>query len=346
MSKKSESELITSYELSHSFFVKQKKLSKINILSVYQDKILISEKHHTKFFIYNREGSYRSTISLKDNDTLSDVTWTPRGNIVYSTIKTKNVVTMLESGEVISEQKMDRPACISVSNYIIYLADYETGVYQSTDDGVSWSHIFKPSHEWHCWHVIKANLDQNDGFWALEMNGNNYQFSMYAMDKNEHNSCLTRTDIILPIADNSAEPVKIDFSTRLLNDGFFNVFFNDTKNDAIYLWSVEDDSHRQLLSSHQIYKPCSMAIDETSCLLFIGQANNEVKVFTLKYGKYVEYESDCFDESDENNEYDEQYEHDDHNEYYKYDEHDECEYDDYSGFYDENNESYAIEYTV
>ena len=99
-----------------------------------------------------------------------DATWTPRGNIVYTTCPSNKVVVMSESGKVITTHtQMTLPQYLSVSSdNIIYLADSETGVYQSTDDGISWSLVFKSTDEWHCWQVIKVTTNHCDDFWTLE----------------------------------------------------------------------------------------------------------------------------------------------------------------------------------
>ena len=56
-----------------------------------------------------------------------DATWTPRGNILYTSNK---VMVMPECGKVITKHThMRNPQRLSVSNNeIIYLADGETGV--------------------------------------------------------------------------------------------------------------------------------------------------------------------------------------------------------------------------
>ena len=159
---------MTSSQLLRNITIDQFEGWNVNILSLFNDKLLVSGSGLSQLFIYSREGRHLSTITTSDNDKLCDATWTPRGNIVYTTLDSNKVVVMSESGKVITtHKKMTSPQRLSVSNDdIIYLADWETGVFQSTDDGDSWSLVFKLTDEWHCRQVIKVTTDHSDDFWT------------------------------------------------------------------------------------------------------------------------------------------------------------------------------------
>ena len=135
----SRSQSVTSSQLLLNFAVKG---VHVTILSVLNDKLLVScftiphlflvsGDNLSQLFIYGREGRHLSIITINDNDTLEDATWTPRGNIVYTTCYPSNkVVVMSESGKVITTHtQMTSPLRLSVSNdNIIYLANSNTGV--------------------------------------------------------------------------------------------------------------------------------------------------------------------------------------------------------------------------
>ena len=99
--------------------------------------------------------NYSSTVlkvfifqpSNKEYGKLRDASWTPRGKIVFTINNSNNVVVISEVGKVITTHtQMTFPRYFSVSNGdVIFLSDLETGVYQSTADGVSWSLVFKPT---------------------------------------------------------------------------------------------------------------------------------------------------------------------------------------------------------
>ena len=121
------------------FTIDQLKVNCVDILSEFNDKLLarIENLLPSQLFIYSREGRDLLTIITFDNDQLYDA----RGNIVYSKWNDNKVVVMSQSGKVITTnaQKIN-PRNLSMSNDgIIYLTDDKTGVYQSKDDGVSWS---------------------------------------------------------------------------------------------------------------------------------------------------------------------------------------------------------------
>ena len=136
---------------------------------MFNKKLLVSSCQRSQLLIYSREGRYLSTIAINENDKLCNAKWTPRGNIVYTTDNSKKVVVMSESGKIITKHQMEEPRRFSISNEdIIYLADFKTGVYQSTDDGVSWSLVFKSADGRHCTEVIKVTTYHSDDFWTME----------------------------------------------------------------------------------------------------------------------------------------------------------------------------------
>ena len=276
---------MTSSQLLQNFTADQLKNDWANKLSVFNDKLLVSCAGLSQLFIYSREGRHLSTITTNNNDELWDATWTPRGNIVYTTWYSNEVVVMSESGKVITTHtQMTKPQHLSVSSDdIIYLADYETGVYQSTDDGVSWSLVFKSTDGWHCYQVIKVTTDHSDDFWTLEKSDNySYHLGVYSVDRRRSDGNVTWRDINVPTTD--GKHINLSWSS-LSNDGNLNFFLNDYYNKAVHMFSVNGQCHCQLLSSHHFKnEPCRLAVDKERQLLYVGQAKGVVGVFKLTYG--------------------------------------------------------------
>ena len=181
---------------------------------------------------------------------MCDATWTPRGNIVYRIRYSNKVVVMSESGKVITTHtQMKRPQFLSVSSDdIINLADWETGVYQSTDDGVSWSLVFKSTDGWHCKQVIKVTTDRSDDFWTLERRDDNYHLRVYSVDSRHSDGNVTWRDINVPTTDGNH--INLSYSS-LSYDGNMNIFLNEWDNKAVHVLSMNGQYHCQLLSSHQ-----------------------------------------------------------------------------------------------
>ena len=74
---------VTSADLLDTLTIDQLKDKDDIILSALNGKLLFSCRELSELFIYNQEGRHLSTITINDNDELMDVTWTPRGNILY-----------------------------------------------------------------------------------------------------------------------------------------------------------------------------------------------------------------------------------------------------------------------
>ena len=275
---------MTSSQLLQNFTFDQLKGDWVSVLSVFNGKLVVSRVGLSQLFFYSREGRYLSTITTNDNDKLFDATWTPRGKIVYTTYSNK-VVVMSESGKVLTTHtQMTSPRYLSVSNDdLIYLADWKIGVYQSTDDGVSWSLVFKSTYGRHCLQVNKMTTDYSDDFWTLEYNDDeNYHLRVYSVDRRRSDCYVTWRDINVPTTDGK----HIDlFNSRLSYDGNMNIFLSDYHNKAVHVLSVNGQYHCQLLSSHHFKnEPCRLAVDKERQLLYVGQKEGVVGVFKLTYG--------------------------------------------------------------
>ena len=235
-------------------------------------------------FIYSRTGHHLLSIRTKDNELLYDATWTPRGNIVYTTLSNK-VVTVSESLDkyITTHTLMKQPLFLSVSNDgVVFVADSTTGVYQSTDDGISWSCVFNSPGGLYFYQVIKVKTDYNVDFWIMEVNAHqNYSMRAYSVDKKSPNGNVTWRDIKVPMKNGKF----IDLSKSILAyDGNMSIFLSDPDNRAVDVLSVIDQCHYQLVSkNHKIYSPRRLAVDKKNLELFVGQGEGVVGVFKLTY---------------------------------------------------------------
>ncbi len=256
-------------------------------LSVFNDKLLIANSWFTKLLIYSYDGRHLSTITINESETLYDAAWTPFGNIVVTTWTNHKVVLISDTGKIITAHtQMTQPSSISVSNnFIIYIADLEVGVYQSTDDGVSWALIFKPNIGWRCWQVIDVTIDNMKDFWMLEGNalaGEN-RISVYSVYEKHTDGNVTRRNIGVP----KTNGARIDLSySVLVYDGNMNIFLNDYENKAFHVLSVNYQYRSQLLSSHYLeINPRRLTVDKRRHLLYVVQEGSVtiVEVFKLTY---------------------------------------------------------------
>ena len=248
-------------------------------MSVFNDKLLVSSLGLSQLFFYSSEGRRRlSTITINDNDTLLDATWTPCGNVVYTTLNSKKLVVMSECGKVIpTHTQMIQPRRLSniSDDGSIYLADMETGVHQSKVDGVSWNFVFKSTDGWLCWQVIKVTTEHNDDYWTLETIDKDKHLRVYSVDRRHCDANVTWRDI------NVSTIVLTD--SRLAYDGNMYIFLSDRYNKVVHVLSVNGQYHCQLLSSHHLKKrPIRLTVDKKHQLLYVGQWMG-VGVFKLTY---------------------------------------------------------------
>ena len=273
---------MTSSHLLLNFTVDQlKKCKGVEILSVLKNKLLISCNHHSEFYIYDDKGNLLSIINNSSIGELLDATWTPHGNIVYTTHTDTTVMVISESGKFISKHKqMERPWYFSVSSDdVIYLVDAKAGVYRSTDNGLSWSLLFKSTSEWGCLEVIKVTTNYGDDFWTVKKSYANNFFRVY---KRIPNGSATWRDINYPTT--VSKPIDLSGS-RLSYDGAMNIFVSAKYEKAVQVLSVNGQYYRQLLSSHHIKSlPFRLAVVKECQLMFVGQELGVVLVFKMKYG--------------------------------------------------------------
>jgi WD40 repeat protein len=278
---------VTSAMLKHNFIVKQlicRKCS-VAVLSVSSDgQLLVGGYTDRQLLVYSTEGNHVTSVNLLDGETLKNAVWTPRGNIAYTSDNTNNVVVMTRRGDVIAQTKSLFGIRLSVfTDDVIYLADYRTGVYQSTDDGVTWSHVFKVADGWDCIQVTKVSCDSiKQVFWTIEKlkaDNENWRLQVYTVNKQRASNNVTGHDVTLPLF----VTVNLQYS-KLAYDGLTNVFVTDVYSKAVHVWSVSDRQYLwQLVSSDQLVgSPWSIAVDSLrGNVMYVGQDEGTVGVFEL-----------------------------------------------------------------
>ena len=278
---------VTSAKHKHNFTVEQLKTGEygVTVLSVSSEGQLLAGQHLGRYLhVYSADCCHVTSITLPNNGKVCDAVWTRRGNIVYSEWDSNKVVTMSQSGDVIQQINVSRPSYLSVStDGVIYLiSDYCTSVYQSTDDGLTWSHMFNVTDGWECWQVIKVSTDSNtDVLWTVIRSAGEWRLRVYTVDKRRAvGDNVTWRDVSLP------SHVNVDLSySRLAYDGHTSIFVTDRSNRAVHVWSVSGQYDRQLVSPQQliISKPRFVAVDTERHVMYVGYEYDTVGVFKLTY---------------------------------------------------------------
>ena len=254
-------------------------------MSVFNNKLIIGSQYRTDLFIYSHDGQFQ-LLNITTNDTLIDATWTPRGNIVYTTFS--NLVVWLPgTGENAIITRTGECNFLSMSNDTIYLADAKTGVYYSKDDGLSWNHIFDSTDGWSIWQVIKVTSNHIDGFWALEYHKSSVLGRLHEYSVIKESVANNTTWNNLKITTNYSKARDIDITkpdgkrinlkaSTLAYDGSTKVFLLENYRDTIHVFSVSGLYHCQLkLLTH------SFRLTVYNKLLYVAQDNRRVSVFKL-----------------------------------------------------------------
>ena len=202
--------------------------SDVKLMSLYNDKILIGCDLPSYLYIYNEEG--RRLLTIKIEKYLYDVTWTPCGNIVFMTLHSQNVVLMPEPEQFISQTYLSDPRYFNVfKDDVIYLIDYEDGVYQSTDDGATWSFILEPTDQYKCWQVITVTTDHNVEYWTLEKTSKSIRLRVNSVDDASYMNNVMWKDISFPKM--SYNENILSAKSTLTYDGIKNIFLGDYHNN-------------------------------------------------------------------------------------------------------------------
>ena len=278
---------MTSYKLLFSFTVTQLHNlptdKRVAILSVFKGKLLVSGLRLSQLFIYNTSGSYLSSVKI--NNRLWDAKWTPRGNIIYTSAACTVGMVSKVGGIIIRATKyqMKTPRYLSIDNNVIYITDVDTGLFRSTDDGVSWNLVFKAPDEWACEQVIKVNSNPRliEDFWmVVRRDQENYALRVYSVDKR-------RTDIVVTWKNVTAlEPngrtIKVSYRSRLSYDGKTNIFLSNCFDEAVHVFSVNGLYQFQIRSSSPFQKHFwRLEFDRKSQLLFAGKVSGSIDVIQL-----------------------------------------------------------------
>ena len=171
-----------------------------------EGQLLVGQWREHQLHVYSADCCHVTSIKLPDNDKVDkvcDAVWTRRGNIVYGEPDRNKVVTMSQSGDVIQQTNvlLLRPNCLSVStDDVIFLIGNYTSVYQSTDDGLTWSHMFNVTDGWRCYQVIKVSTDSNtDVLWTVVKSNEDWRQRVYTVDKLQAvGDNVTWRDVTLP----------------------------------------------------------------------------------------------------------------------------------------------------
>ena len=262
----------------------------VNILSLFNDTLLVGSSGQTQFFIYSHTGRNLLKITDGDKAQICDATWTPRGNILYATKKPYKVVVMSQNGTIIAIcRNMKELSYFSVSSDNgIFVIENGEHIFYSVDDGISWRLQLRLPHGWLCWQVIGVINGRNKQFWMLG-HDDKARYNLAVYGTRLYGEALWRNVNLTLTESNHVYLVR----SSLSYDGNMTIFLNDFFNKALHVFSVSGLYRYKLLSPRSIKNnPCRLAIDNKRQLLYVGQENGLVEVFMLLYWHYATKEID------------------------------------------------------
>lgn len=282
-----------SVNYSHSIDVFSKmKLSRLSLFSVFNRQLLVScgKLLTENVDIYNDNTHNLSTIVfLKD---MVEFSWTPRGQILYRqyTLEKTFLVTVSQDGMLVSKVYMNtlvgNPS-VAYDNSI-HVVDEKCNVYQSTNDGVTWSHAFRARSSCWCYKAIKVSCKNGMAiYWMIEFqrSTNVFLFRMYTVnDSNNTQNIVIGSDVNLPQI--SFKNLAIE---RVAFDGYSSMLIGENVNAStfvvrVHTVSIDGIYRNKLLTDISPQSELKyVAVDRKSRLLYVMQANYIVKVFSINY---------------------------------------------------------------
>jgi hypothetical protein len=229
--------------------------------------------------VYEADGSAKSTISLPWLGEMCDAAFTSNGNIVC-TLYDGEVVVMSKSGAITSSVQLSDPRCLSVcSDGTIYVADRRAGVYQSTNDGKKFRHVFRSHDNGDFWQVIRvSSTPQSHTFWALKVfDGDSMRLMVYTVNKHRSEDNVQGRNIALP------PHVDLRNAAMVLDSKRNLVYITDRHNRAVHALSVASERYVCQLLSPQHFSntrtPECLTVNDN--VMYVGQTENAVGVFRL-----------------------------------------------------------------
>jgi len=201
--------------------------------------------------------------------------WTHSGcRIVFTTMKYSRVFT----GDprtpelVVAEYLMIKPRCVSVSSNTVVLADWDRGIYESNNDGMSWIELPLRSG----WKRLQAINVSRDELWVLEMNETDSGWHL-----NKYVGNLSKCDEVelsdVQLGDGSRLAYYSTYKTMLLLDYHNKTVFALSTNkpyDPVRLLSAGDFTDGD--------RPLSISVSSEG-LLYVGQKLGKIGEFALNY---------------------------------------------------------------
>ncbi len=286
--------------------------SGVTIVSVSGNGQLLIGRYddNERLYIYNYTNNtyLPSPLKLIPDTRLFDAIWTPGGKIVFTTTNHNgtNLVTITTSGRIVASYPVKSFAnYLSVSTDGIIYVSTCAGVYQSSDDGLTWSSVFDTPRDSESicimeairvstdndtdvfWALISLESDRFKSLWSLAEDRNilhvlNVKYSKGFYEQAQYDERVHAT---------STNPKIVSNLGRLVyHDRLATIFTTRKKHAALHMWSVsglyggELSMPEQFLTDDDRIYPKCITVDRRGHVTYMYVCyENSVEVFNLVY---------------------------------------------------------------
>ncbi len=269
-----------------------KNCSTLTTLSVFKGKLLTCCNGASNIWLGSSNGDNLIVTSDVNCAEIFDVIWSPRGNILYACnnfTDEVSIVVLSESVKFIAMHTLTktRSFALSCSNDgNIYFSPGNEEVYQSADDGISWSVLnLRLFDGWQSMQFFKLSANNYDYIWTTEadynQNINDARNRVYIVNRKKLDNNVIYKNINITKTDGKQ---LCPMGCALSHDGCMNIFLTD-ENKAVYVSSLDGESNFQLLPplANDVKMHYRLGVDINSKLLYAGESNGTIKVFKLTY---------------------------------------------------------------
>ena len=252
----------------------------VTILSLKNKKLIVGTSEKKALLVFDVEKNcILQTIDAPQN--LRDATWLSSGNILC-TLANDQVVILTELGEIFkwSKHKFSDIQYMSVSvidgREIICLASGKHGVFQSTDDGMTWSLRYEPKRGWSSIQAIRVR-DIGECYFSIEMQSESWRLCKYGERCKYFMAGQYPNKTIV-------EETVIDRETylsvvRLEYDGEKTLYLSVYYNHCVQIYSINGDKLYTLSPNEHnliLTYPTSLYFDRQQKILYSGSKNGSI----------------------------------------------------------------------
>ena len=256
--------------------IQQIKDKPVDILSEFQNQLLVGWRGSSQLYIYDMR--LGSVFTIHVNGQVYDALWSPYGNYVICLTSINNIIVMLPSGHIVKSHRVARLGYFTASRHdIILLTAIDNDVYQTEDDGITWTLMFRFTLDIGSKLLrlikVKANIHINDDeYWSLQIERDQLFLKIHSMGPMSTLLTLKRL-IHLPIK-------LVNDNAIMAFNGYTTVMVGDVITGRIFIFSTNNQENSKSLEPALILlKPMSISIDSKDSVIYVGHKEGLIRLY-------------------------------------------------------------------